>query len=120
MPTTIECAVKNRTTSLPETVLLTRDHDWGGHIEYHAIVKTPAALATLGIVFRWKDRNGTAQSHSALGLTLLNLGPLVANRFELWTQYAAPSTITVEITVGGLGTPAFDFFCNGYGNSYGP
>lgn len=121
MPTTIEAAVKNQTVSLAETIILAQDRDWAGNIDYHTTIKG-TSVATLGIFFRWKDRRGTNQVHSRTGLLLTTLGPLLAGEasFNLWTQFANPSNITLELVLTGIiGTGSFDFFCNGFGNSYG-
>lgn len=116
----VEAAVKNRTTSLAETVIHTRDYDWAGSIDYQLYIRTVAVLGSATIIFRWLDRAGTARNHTASGLTLLATGIVANTSFNLWTQAAANSTISLEIILVGItGNPAYDFFANGRGVSYG-
>jgi hypothetical protein len=118
---TIEACVKDRAVSFPETVIHIRDHDFAGEIHYEATVKNAAALGSITVRFRWKDRRGVVVGHEKLGLSLALPGVIAADRFSLWTQYAVASTVTLEIVVvpGLNGAPVFDFFCNGWGNQYG-
>ncbi len=105
MSAPIEAGIKSLSASFPETAIYTSDRGWSGRIDYQAYVKT-SSVGTLGITFRWKDRGG---------VTLI----IASNGFQLWTQNADPSTVTLTLALAGLiGTPVIDFFANGFGVNY--
>jgi hypothetical protein len=117
----INVAVKNRSTTLSATTILSLDTDWAGDIVYYTEVKN-TSVATLTITFAWTDRSGNAAQHQVTGLSLLGLGPLAGGtgRFNAWTRAANPSNMTLTLTVVGIiGSGSFDFFANGRGVSYG-
>ena len=114
----IEAGLVGFSTSLAETVIYSDSRGWAGRIDYQAYVRTPS-VGTLLTTFRWRDRGGNLQSHQTLALSLLAPGVLVQSGFQLWTQNADPSTVTLQLTLAGLiGTPVIDFFANGFGLSY--
>src|SRR6188508_3073769 len=107
-----EGSLKDQTSAFAETVIIPRDADFAGVINYQVLVKS-TAVGTLGVIFRWTDRRGTAVSHAVGGLSLLATGVAVDNSFRLWTRNQSGSNVSLELTMAGLiGTPTIDFFFN--------